>query len=105
MILHNHNFYIHNRWYLGKFFFYITSKKYWNDHADLWFGTTALPELGVRFPTEEELHIFGDVSGKKMLEICCGSGHSLLYNARKGAGDGTAFCAALFPQRFPCLRQ
>ena len=34
------------------------NKKYWNDHADLWFGTTALPELGVRFPTEEELHIF-----------------------------------------------
>lgn len=63
------------------------NKKYWNDHADLWFGTTALPELGVKFPTEEELHIFGDVSGKKMLEICCGSGHSLLYNARKGAGE------------------
>lgn len=63
------------------------NKKYWNDHADLWFGTTALPELGVKFPTEEKLHIFGDVSGKKMLEICCGSGHSLLYNARKGAGE------------------
>ncbi|MBO4494357.1 MAG: class I SAM-dependent methyltransferase [Clostridiales bacterium] len=63
------------------------NKNYWNEHADLWFGTTALPEYGVRFPTEDDLHLFGDVSGKSMLEICCGSGHSLLYNANKGATD------------------
>ncbi|SDB49956.1 Methyltransferase domain-containing protein [Pseudobutyrivibrio sp. YE44] len=63
------------------------NKNYWNDHADLWFGTTALPQYGVHFPTEDDLHLFGDVSGKKMLEICCGSGHSLLYNAQKGAGE------------------
>ena len=64
-----------------------TNKTYWNDHADLWFGTTALPEYGVRFPTEDELHLFGDVRGKRMLEICCGSGHSLVYNAAKGASE------------------
>ena len=64
-----------------------TNKTYWNDHADLWFGTTALPEYGVRFPTEDDLHLFGDVSGKSMLEICCGSGHSLLYNANRGAKE------------------
>lgn len=63
------------------------NRRYWDDHADLWFGTTALPEYGVKFPTEDDLHLFGDVSGRKMLEICCGSGHSLLYNARKGAGE------------------
>ncbi|MBR6019102.1 MAG: class I SAM-dependent methyltransferase [Lachnospiraceae bacterium] len=63
------------------------NKTYWNDHADLWFGTTALPEYGVRFPTEEDLHLFGDVRGKRMLEICCGSGHSLVYNAKRGAGE------------------
>lgn len=63
------------------------NKKYWNEHADLWYGTTALPQYGVRFPTEDDLHLFGDVKGKKILEICCGSGHSLLYNARKGAGE------------------
>ena len=63
------------------------NKNYWNEHADLWFGTTALPEYGVRFPTEEELHLFGDITDKKMLEICCGSGHSLLYNAKRGAGE------------------
>lgn len=63
------------------------NRKYWDDHADLWFGTTALPEYGVRFPTEDDLHLFGDVTDKKMLEICCGSGHSLKYNAEKGAGE------------------
>ena len=64
-----------------------SNKAYWNAHADLWFGTTALPVYGVRFPTEDDLHLFGDVTGKKMLEICCGSGHSLTYNAQKGAGE------------------
>ena len=63
------------------------NKNYWNDHADLWYGTTALPVFGVCCPTEDELHLFGDVSGKSMLEICCGSGHSLLYNARNGAKE------------------
>jgi len=64
-----------------------TNKDYWNAHADLWFGTTALPKYGVCFPTEDELHLFGNVAGTKMLEICCGSGHSLLYNAERGAGE------------------
>lgn len=59
------------------------NQTYWNNHADLWFGTTALPVWGVHFPTEDELHMFGDVSGKKLLEICCGSGHSLKYQAKK----------------------
>jgi ubiquinone/menaquinone biosynthesis C-methylase UbiE len=64
-----------------------TNKKYWNEHADQWFGTTALPQYGVRFVTEDDLHLFGDVRGKSMLEICCGSGHSLLYNANKGVKE------------------
>ncbi|MCM1553241.1 MAG: class I SAM-dependent methyltransferase [Butyrivibrio sp.] len=65
----------------------VTNKTYWNEHADLWFGTTALPVYGVRFPTEDDLHLFGNVADKKMLEICCGSGHSLKYNADRGAGE------------------
>lgn len=60
---------------------------YWNENADQWFGTTALPEYGVKFPTEDELHLFGDVSGKKLLEICCGSGHSLKYHADRNAAE------------------
>lgn len=64
-----------------------TNQDYWNENADLWFGTTALPEYGVKFVTEDDLHLFGDVTGKKMLEICCGSGHSLKYHADRNAGE------------------
>ena len=64
-----------------------TNKHYWDTYADLWFGTTALPAYGVHFVTEDELHLFGDVSGKKMLEICCGSGHSLKYHADRNSGE------------------
>ena len=63
------------------------NKRYWDDHADLWFGTTALPQYGVRFETEDDLHFFADVKGKKVLELCCGSGHSLKYLAERGAGE------------------
>lgn len=63
------------------------NRAYWNAKADDWFGTTALPELGVMFVTEEEARIIGEAAGKRMLEICCGSGHSLLYNARRGAEE------------------
>ncbi|MBQ9118746.1 MAG: class I SAM-dependent methyltransferase [Lachnospiraceae bacterium] len=64
-----------------------TNQSYWNDHANYWFGTTALPTYGVYFPTEDDLHLFDDVAGKKLLEICCGSGHSLKYHADHGAGE------------------
>ncbi|MBQ7956705.1 MAG: class I SAM-dependent methyltransferase [Clostridia bacterium] len=63
------------------------NKKYWDEHADLWFGTTSLPEYGVKFVTENDLHLFKDVSGKKVLEICCGSGHSLKYLADRNADE------------------
>ena len=64
-----------------------TNMRYWNANADAWFGTTALPAYGVKFPTEDDLHLFGDVSRKKMLEICCGSGHSLKYHADRNAAE------------------
>jgi len=64
-----------------------TNREYWNANADSWFGTTALPVYGVKFATEDDLHLFGDVSGKKMLEICCGSGHSLKYHADRNAAE------------------
>lgn len=63
------------------------NKKYWNEHADFWFGTTALPEYGVNFLTENELHFFEDVAGKRVLEICCGSGHSLKYLGDRKAAE------------------
>ena len=64
-----------------------TNRYYWDTNADLWFGTTALPTYGVKFVTENDLHLFGDVTGKKMLEICCGSGHSLKYHADRNAAE------------------
>ena len=63
------------------------NKTYWNANADSWFGVTALPEYGVKFITENELHLFGDVAGKIMLEIGCGSGHSLKFHADRKAGE------------------
>jgi SAM-dependent methyltransferase len=63
------------------------NKTYWNANADSWFGVTALPLYGVQFVTENELHLFGDVTGKTMLEIGCGSGHSLKYHADRNAGE------------------
>lgn len=59
----------------------------WNAIADDWFGTTALPEYGCLIPTETKLNLFGDVRGKKLLDIGCGSGHSLLYHGKNGAEE------------------
>lgn len=61
------------------------NKTYWDESADQWFGTTCLPEYGVRCVTENETHLFGDVTGMKMLEIGCGSGHSLKYHSDREA--------------------
>lgn len=65
----------------------IKNQAGWNAIADEWFGTTALPEYGCLIPKEAELKLFGDVTGKKLLDIGCGSGHSLLYHARNGASE------------------
>jgi len=67
---------------------HFTNKNYWNDNADTWLTrATALPAYGVKFPTEDDLNLFGDVSGKKLLEICCGSGQSLKYHAERNAAE------------------
>lgn len=63
------------------------NKNYWDINADEWFGVTALPTYGVQFVTEDELKLFGDVSGKKMLDVGCGSGHSLKYHGDNKASE------------------
>jgi len=63
------------------------NKIFWDNTANKWFGVTALPELGCLTPSEEDLHLFGDVSGKKVLEIGCGSGHSLKYHGDHHASE------------------
>ncbi|WP_312886458.1 class I SAM-dependent methyltransferase [Paenibacillus foliorum] len=63
------------------------NKKFWDNTANKWVGVTALPTLGCLMPSEEDLHLFGDVSGKKVLDIGCGSGHSLKYLGDHNASE------------------
>ena len=59
---------------------------FWNTNGNDVLGTTALPLYGA-FVSEENHHLFGDVAGKKLLEIGCGGGHSLLYHAERNASE------------------
>lgn len=63
------------------------NKKSWDVIADDWFGTTALPTYGKKTPSEETLQLFGNIAGAKVLDIGCGSGHSLKYLSDKGAKE------------------
>lgn len=65
----------------------MQNKSSWDTIADDWFGTTALPTYGCLMPNEEELNLFGEVRGKRILDIGCGSGHSLKYIGDKGADE------------------
>ncbi len=60
------------------------NKGSWDAAAERFFGRTALPEYGPHAPSEEELKLFGEVSGKKALEVGCGSGHSIVYMLNQG---------------------
>ena len=60
--------------------------QFWDTKGNEVLGTTALPMYGA-FISEEKHHLFGDVSGKRLLEIGCGTGCSLLYHARNNAGE------------------
>ena len=63
------------------------NRKYWDETADQWFGSTALPLYGMNCPTEDDLHLLPDLTCKTVLDVCCGSGHSLLYTAKNGASE------------------
>lgn len=63
------------------------NKAGWEQSAERFFGRTALPELGSFAPTENDLHLFGEVANKKVLDIGCGSGHSLQYMGNNGAKE------------------
>ncbi len=63
-------------------------------HADWWAGieetdltTVALPRYGFFTPTEDTLCLLGDMRGKNVLEIACGSGDSLVWMGKKGARE------------------
>ena len=63
------------------------NKASWDAMADSWFGTTALPTYGCYIPTEDELRLFPPLEGKNVLDIGCGSGHSLRWCGEQGAAE------------------
>lgn len=63
-----------------------TNSLFWDTKGNDVLGATALPHYGA-FVTEEKCQLFGDVSGKKVLEIGCGSGHSLQYLGERKASE------------------
>lgn len=63
------------------------NKRSWNEVAERFYGRNPLPEYGPLAPTEDELLLFGDVANKKVLDIGCGSGHSLLYMQQQNASE------------------
>ncbi|MEK4626823.1 MAG: class I SAM-dependent methyltransferase [Solibacillus sp.] len=68
----------------------------WNIVAKHFNGVDALPSYGPYSQTEQELHLIGSCTNKKVLEIGFGSGHSLLYMKENGAAElwGVDFSAA-----------
>ncbi|WP_409974983.1 class I SAM-dependent methyltransferase [Bacillus sp. Bva_UNVM-123] len=63
------------------------NKQSWDEVAHRFFGRNPLPEYGPLAPNEEELNLFGNVRNLKVLDIGCGSGHSLKYMAQHHAGE------------------
>ena len=63
-----------------------TNSSFWDTKGNEIIGTTALPKYGA-FVSEEKCHLFGDVSGKKLLEVGCGTGHSLKYHGDRKASE------------------
>jgi len=64
-----------------------TNRNAWTHVAPLFCACTALPEYGPLAPTEDELHVLGELEGVRVLELGCGSGHSLRYLADRGASE------------------
>lgn len=64
------------------------NKSGWDKVADQFFeGSFEILEYGPYAPTEEELNLLGQVQDKVILEVGCGSGHTLEYLAKRGARE------------------
>jgi len=65
---------------------YKTNSIFWDTIGSDVLGVIALPFYG-SYISEEKHQLFGDVSGKKLLEIGCGSGESLIYHGKRKASE------------------
>jgi SAM-dependent methyltransferase len=65
---------------------YRTNSLYWDTKGNDFLGAIVLPFYGA-FVSEDVCQLFGDVSGKKMLEIGCGNGQSLQYQGERKASE------------------
>lgn len=61
-----------------------TNSAYWNTKGNDHLGAVVLPFYG-SFISEENHGLFGDVAGKRLLEIGCGNGQSLRYHGERSA--------------------
>jgi SAM-dependent methyltransferase len=59
----------------------------WDQVAARFYGGTALPIYGPLTPTEQTLQLLDSLPGSRVLEVGCGSGHSLHYLAERGASE------------------
>lgn len=64
-----------------------TNRTYWDENGNDFLGAIVLPCYGCNTLTENELNLFGDVAGKKLLDIGCGNGESLKYHGSNKAAE------------------
>ncbi|GLC30133.1 class I SAM-dependent methyltransferase [Clostridium omnivorum] len=64
-----------------------TNKTYWDENGNDFLESIVLPYYGCNTLTENELNLFGDVAGKKFLDIGCGNGESLKYHGNNKAAE------------------
>ncbi|TLS52196.1 class I SAM-dependent methyltransferase [Paenibacillus antri] len=63
-----------------------TNSFYWDTKGNDFLKAIVLPYYGA-FVSEEKFQFFGDISGKKLLEIGCGNGQSLQYHGERNASE------------------
>lgn len=62
------------------------NQAFWDTIGNDVIGCTALPFYGA-FVSEKRHDLLGNPAGKKVLEVGCGTGHSLKYMGEKGASE------------------